>query len=547
MLHRMSRVRAFVGALAITLLGASPLSAGILNVPGDAATIQGAIGLAADGDTILVAPGTYVETIDLLGKRLVIESTGGAAVTTIDGNGGGSTVSVKTGEPVGTAIRGFTITGGTGQDVQHEGFFTPLDLVHGGGGVLVGTAAHPSNVELSNCVITGNSVVPPGPTPAFNCGGGVYLSDGKLVLKDCTLSGNTARSGAALAMLGFTHSFTATHCTITGNTATDGPAIWSQAGNGWLTDSTITDNSGNGLGLSGNQFHAARCIVRGNSGWGLTSYGFSGPDVIGFDFLGNGLGGAACFGGSGGASDLVKDCIFANGDGLSLGCLWSDISNCSFDGTSIVAPPSIVTITNCIGRGTTTVTGYASLAVTYSDMVGWGAGTGNIDTDPLWVDAGNDDYRLLPASPCIDAGDPGSPLDPDGTRVDMGAVRFKNAFDDLGGGVAGTAGSVVLAAHGTLVGGEGVVFKLSGTTPFKSTLLILGASALGVPFKGGTMWPTLGTSIPLAANGTGQLTLSTTWPATIPSGFQLWAQFWHPDTGAVYGFAGSNGVRGTVP
>ena len=91
------------------------------------------------------------------------------------------------------------------------------------------------------------------------------------------------------------------------------------------------------------------------------------------------------------------------------------------------------------------------------------------------------------------------------------------------------------------------VFRLSGTTPFKSTLLILGASALGAPFKSGTMWPTLGTSIPLVANGTGQLTLSTTWPVTIPSGFSLWAQFWHPDTGAVYGFAGSNGVRGTTP
>ena len=44
------------------------------------------------------------------------------------------------------------------------------------------------------------------------------------------------------------------------------------------------------------------------------------------------------------------------------------------------------------------------LAVTYSDFVGFGAGsgTGNIDTDPLWVDAGSNDYHLLPASPCID-------------------------------------------------------------------------------------------------------------------------------------------------
>jgi hypothetical protein len=30
---------------------------------------------------------------------------------------------------------------------------------------------------------------------------------------------------------------------------------------------------------------------------------------------------------------------------------------------------------------------------------------GNIDTDPFFVDPNNDDYRLLPGSPCIDAGD----------------------------------------------------------------------------------------------------------------------------------------------
>src|SRR5262245_22789734 len=78
--------------------GSPRLAAGTLNVPGDSATIQGAIVLAADGDTILVAPGTYVETIDFFGKQLVIEGTGGAAVTIVDGNGGGSTVSVHSGE-----------------------------------------------------------------------------------------------------------------------------------------------------------------------------------------------------------------------------------------------------------------------------------------------------------------------------------------------------------------------------------------------------------------------------------------------------------------
>jgi hypothetical protein len=51
-------------------------------------------------------------------------------------------------------------------------------------------------------------------------------------------------------------------------------------------------------------------------------------------------------------------------------------------------------------------------------------GTGNISEDPLLVDPENFDYNLLFGSPCIDAGDPDSPQDPDGTRADMGAFFF---------------------------------------------------------------------------------------------------------------------------
>ncbi len=49
---------------------------------------------------------------------------------------------------------------------------------------------------------------------------------------------------------------------------------------------------------------------------------------------------------------------------------------------------------------------------------------GNIDLDPLFTDAPNGDLTLLATSPCIDAGDPASPLDADGTVADMGAHAF---------------------------------------------------------------------------------------------------------------------------
>ena len=72
---------------------------------------------------------------------------------------------------------------------------------------------------------------------------------------------------------------------------------------------------------------------------------------------------------------------------------------------------------------------YGSATVNYSDIRGGYARTGNIDLDPLFVDPENDDFHLTENSPCIDAGDPTSPLDPDGTRADMGAYYFHQSGD----------------------------------------------------------------------------------------------------------------------
>lgn len=51
-------------------------------------------------------------------------------------------------------------------------------------------------------------------------------------------------------------------------------------------------------------------------------------------------------------------------------------------------------------------------------------GDGSISRDPLFVNPAGDDYRLLPGSPCIGAGDPAdrSPLRP---RVDIGALEYR--------------------------------------------------------------------------------------------------------------------------
>lgn len=76
---------------------------------------------------------------------------------------------------------------------------------------------------------------------------------------------------------------------------------------------------------------------------------------------------------------------------------------------------------------------FESPVINYSNISEGISGIGNISENPLFADPSNKDYRLqwssYPSdnsekSPCIDAGDPGSPFDPDGTINDMGVYYY---------------------------------------------------------------------------------------------------------------------------
>ena len=102
-------------ALITFLLIISPLSySATINIPADYPTIQQGIDAAVNGDTVLVAPGTYLENIDFEGKAITLKSELGPDVTTIDGNRAGSVVIFENQETTNSVLDGFKITNGTG-------------------------------------------------------------------------------------------------------------------------------------------------------------------------------------------------------------------------------------------------------------------------------------------------------------------------------------------------------------------------------------------------------------------------------------------------
>jgi len=113
----MKRTRQLAISLICLILGVA--HGAIRNVPSEYPTIQAGIQASVDGDTVIVAPGIYFETIDFKGKDITVTSTNPddprvVGYTVLNGEGDGSVVTFANGETAAAVLAGFTITGGYG-------------------------------------------------------------------------------------------------------------------------------------------------------------------------------------------------------------------------------------------------------------------------------------------------------------------------------------------------------------------------------------------------------------------------------------------------
>ena len=212
-----------------------------ITVPDKYSTIQEAIDAAQDGDVIVIQVGVYKENIDFKGKNIILQSVDPddqAIVdeTIIDGGGGGSVVSFRSGEGEGAVLRGLTITRGSG--VLVSGGSTPLierciiedNIAEFGAGIAVFDSAP----TIRDNIITGN-------TGFF--GGGLYVDKSSPLIENNTITGNRAEMGSGMVI------YAGSAPTVQGNTIEDNIATWHGGGivvadnsNPLIKDNTITGN-----------------------------------------------------------------------------------------------------------------------------------------------------------------------------------------------------------------------------------------------------------------------------------------------------------------
>ncbi|MCX5639122.1 MAG: right-handed parallel beta-helix repeat-containing protein, partial [Planctomycetota bacterium] len=256
-----------------------------------------------------------------------------------------------------------------------------------------------------------------------------------------------------------------TNCTFKANRAVVGGGMCNWPGYPKVTDCAFEDNSADtGGGMYNRQGGArtvANCKFSGNwayTGGGMSNYRCS-PVLTNCTFMGNSAdGGGGIY--SEQSESKLANCVFRGNNAHIGGAMFNSspaLSNCTFTGNladrgKAVACdsymghyPSKIRLVNSIlwdGGNEVWNNDNSAITVTYSNIQDGWFGSGNINVDPCFAEPNKDDYHLKsqagrwePAkqawikdgvtSPCIDAGDPASPIGlepfPNGGIINMGA------------------------------------------------------------------------------------------------------------------------------
>lgn len=489
---------ALIGA-AMLIASNAALAQTTLYVPDDHPTIQAAINAAAAGDTVIVRPGTYVEHIYFLGKAITVKSEKGPEVTIVDGEDFGTVVSFMNGETEQAVLEGFTITNGDGRYgggvhcahssptivgnvitenegggigcyeaspvIRHNTITLNTNIYTSGGGI---------RCELSFPVIELNTI---GGNSTVACGGGIHCHISAPVIGRNEINGNKSVWGGD-GIYCYSSSPVIELNTISGHDCIyNGGGIFLAFGSGTLQGNLITGNTakdGGGIFIS----HSTSMTMSNN--------------IIYGNRADNHGGGICCF-----RSDLTavnntvaQNTALKHGGGIRTEGTTIEIANSIFWGNNAASGKEI-----SAGRG---YGAGSHLVLGFSDIDGWGASVhvgdgstadfrpGNINADPLFVDAATGDFHIPFDSPCRNAGAiavtglPQEDFEGDpriaGGIPDMGADEFSYHLYHIGTVTPG--GTVDLS----IVGAPGMTVRLAHslniqdpplTTPYGDLYLTL--------------------------------------------------------------------------
>lgn len=321
--------------------------------PSGPLTIQGAINSSANGDTILLGPGTYTgggnRSVRFYRKAIVLTSADGPQSTIIDCEYLSTGFFFRDGEGRGTVLSGITVTHGETRSDQYGGAVTILN----------------ASPTITGCVFTRNSGVceeTPIPPP-YN----LY--------------------------------------------ATGAGAIRIQGGSPLIENNVFRINLG---------YYMGGAILLVNSTAVLRDNAYLDNNL--HDFICNGRGGGA-IGAVGGGAVIENSFFLRNARDVNYAIRLEggnhEIRNCTFikNGDSavmVLSNNAVALIENCLFAynpyyGTLFRCGVGSTIALYCNDF-WGNSTasfcatdssGNTFLDPLFVDPDNDNYELLPDSPCL--------------------------------------------------------------------------------------------------------------------------------------------------